>query len=377
MSCCTLAQLPEGWDSLPTIPDHKMPVELARSLQTNMKLGRGTPGEYQAHVAVRVTVIVLLIIGISVGVMALDGTLATFPESVVRWFQNANWMQVGIGFGVFAVMTAGAVILIYKVQHQKDRHLESASNGFAGDAKWGAALYQSDKHGFHPGYLDTSTLDVNGDGYAYMYALKDEQGHYTVSTVVFAITPVHMVAAIAYNVIRLVIIPIYILGCMLFEKCTGESIERDRPFTATDILWEVGKSLWRIVKAPFYALAFMYAALYSFIDPLNGRKLGSYLERDWNEGVTRAEGYWSVGGPQSLWLWEGGGTPSGLGRNGFYLAGCWQPIARVQYQNGVRTGGESLSHAVDPSRGQLYTIHTAADMKLRHTNFVSQLRNIT
>lgn len=297
----------------------------------------------------------------------------------MHFFQNVNWMHVGIGAGVFTVLTLGAAILIHKVQHQEDKYTGNNSGGFIGDSKWVSAVYQSKTHGAYAGYIDTSTL-VNDEGFAYMYILKDEQGHYTVSAMVFAITPVHMVAAIAYNVIRVAVVPFYILGWLLYESCTGNKIEEKRPFTLTDIPQEMGKSIWRIIKAPFYAVAFMYGALYSLVDPLNGRKLGSYLERDWNEGVTRSEGYWSIGGPQALWHWEGRGTPSKLGRNGFYLAGCWQPIARVKYEkvnDKVIVTGESLSHAVDSSKGQIYEIYDPAITAARHVELTGKLEQLT
>lgn len=378
MACCSFyTELPEGWSQVPPIPeDKKFAADtLSHSIQANISLRHRMPEEYHAHVGVRILVIALLIIGISAGVMALQGTLTSFPQNFVRFFQNVNWNQAGIGLGVFTVLTGAAAILIYKVKHQQDPLTGKDSGGFTGDSPWISAVYHSDKHGTYAGYLDTATLDENRNGYAFMYILKDEQGHYIVSATVCAITPVHMVAAVAYNAIRIAIIPFYILGCLAYESCTGKELEKGRPFTINDIPVEMAKSVWRIVKAPFYAVAFIYAALYSLIDPLNGRKLGSYLERDWNEGVTRSEGYWSVGGPQALWYWEGRGTPSGLGRNGFYLAGCWQPIARVKYDNGDMTA-ESLSHAVNRLRGQIYKIYEPVVTAQRHEKWVTELNRV-
>lgn len=376
MACCSFSPgLPEGWSQVPSIPEDKRlaTATLSGDIQTNISFRKGMPAEYHANVGVRILVIALLVLGIWAGVMALQGTLASFPQNFVRFFQNVNWNQAGIVLGAFTVLTVGAAILIYKVKHQQDPHTGKDSGGFTGDATWISAIYHSLKHEVCAGYIDTATLNAEGDGHAFMYVLKDEQNHYTVSATVFAMTPVHMVAAVAYNVIRTAVIPFYILGCLVYESCTGNEIEKDRPFTLTDIPLEMAKSIWRIVKAPFYAVAFMYAALYSLIDPLNGRKLGSYLERDWNEGVTRAEGYWSLGGPQPLWHWEGSGTPSGLGKNGFYLAGCWQPIARVKYDKGVMTA-ESLSHAVDPSKGQIYAIYDPAFTAKQHKQKVAELQ---
>ncbi len=42
---------------------------------------------------------------------------------------------------------------------------------------------------------------------------------------------------------------------------------------------------------------------------MGGRLLGSGIERSWNEDMIRAQGYWSVGGPQGRWQFEGGAHP--------------------------------------------------------------------
>ena len=73
----------------------------------------------------------------------------------------------------------------------------------------------------------------------------------------------------------------------------GEPLYKDeRSFELLDIPKEFVKSIWRVIKAPFYALAYFFAGVYSLVNPMGGRKLAAAIELDWNEGVSLAEGYW-------------------------------------------------------------------------------------
>lgn len=208
-------------------------------------------------------------------------------------------------------------------------------------------------------HVDKSTLDESGSGKAYCYNIKECGEHYFVSfEITFIGTPVYLVATVAYNLIRAVIVPFYVLFQYLTEKCKGKPHGHEREFKPIDIPTQFILSLWRAIQAPFYALAFFLAGLYSFFDPMGGRKLGASIERDWNGGVSLAEGYWSIQGSQKLWRFEGGGGPKGLGRNGFYLAGCWQPAGVIEYKNQEIQASCWLPLAVDPMRGNFDTYYT-------------------
>ncbi len=308
------------------------------------------PSDYHGRPVIRAVVVAILIAGIAVGIMANANVLLNFPEHFMNFIHNINWTYVGIGVGGFVVLTAGAAFVIHRAVHKQDRVLETDIGKFSGDEQWVSAAYTVRDGGtVHIGYIDTSTL-LNGSGKAFMYRYKDEPNHYQVCLAVTAFTPLHMVGSIVYNVIRTVVIPFFILGNMCGNNAHSYGLR--------DIPREMGNSIERIVKAPFYAVAVIYAALYGLIDPLNGRKLGALLEREWNEGLTLAEGWWSVGCGQTLWKFEGGSCsegwdPNNLGKNGFLIAGCWQPIAVVHFGDQSITA-KNLTKVLRPTHEKAY-----------------------
>ncbi|MCH9626610.1 MAG: hypothetical protein S4CHLAM2_02360 [Chlamydiales bacterium] len=318
------------------------------------------PFQYRPCSVLRVTALALLVIGITVAVLASNGQLAAFPGQVANWFQSLNWAYVGIGFAGFVVLSIGATVVIRRVLSLQNRITDHNIGKMTGGEHWVSASFKRDKDSFNcPGYIDSSTLDASGSGQAFFYIQKEVSNEYGVATMMFALTPLHVAAAMSYNVARAVLIPFYLLGCLATEACLGKALfEGQRRFEWRDIPGQVEASLERVVKAPFYGMALMYASLYVLVDPLNGRKLGTCIESDWNGGLTRAEGFWSVGGPQALWRPEGGGGPEKLGQNGFFAAGCWAPLAVVTYANGKVTQATSLSRAVNPTRGHQYILTT-------------------
>src|SRR5262249_6411477 len=155
----------------------------------------------------------------------------------------------------------------------------------------------------------------------------------------------------------LFVIPFYILYRIYTDKPCLENPEKN--FRYSDIGDELGITLWRIARAPFYALAAMFAIVYGLVDPMNACKLESYIERDWNDDVTRAEGFWSVRGWQALWQFEGGRERGNLGKNGFFAGGCCQPVCVGYFKNHVlQEKGASLSKAVREDKGQTYWVYT-------------------
>jgi hypothetical protein len=381
MGCCS-SEFPQGFKTVPeflvTAKNREAVEDLTKKIALEFGHYYALPGTYQANVALRASVIALLVIGMTVGLMALNGALTTFPQTVFE-FMNANWQIVAASAAAFVVLSIGSAAVIHKTLNNKDKITGHDIGKLSGDQHWISAIYTRDDYedASFAGYIDLSTLNEEKSGTAFMYAHKDEQNHIGVSLVVTLFTSLHMIGAIAYNAIRIAIIPFYILVCMAIEKAQGQALNStDRPFQLSDISNEIGKSSVRIIKAPFYAFAIMVAALYSFFDPLNGRKLGSYLEREWNEQVTRAEGFWSVRGPQSLWHFEGGGAPTHLGKNGFYLAGCWQPIAVIYYDKKKIVEAASLARAVDPKQGKIYTILMKGDILAKQHCLVDALRKL-
>lgn len=228
---------------------------------------------------------------------------------------------------VYAILFVGAGFVIRRVANKKIGLLR-------GNDHWKSAFYIN--NGFNiRAYVDISTLDANGSGKAFFYSYKSKMQHYLVSSIITACTTMHAASSVVYNTIRTIVIPFYIMSCLTIEAGRERPLfEGQRFFKWSDIPKEMAKSVLRAVKAPFYATAEIFAALYSLVDPLNGRKLGAAIELDWNEGVPRPEGWWSIHGPQKDWKLEGGGGPEKLGRNGFYFAGCWTPMGIVHYKEG-------------------------------------------
>jgi hypothetical protein len=383
--CCSTTEWPDGFTPpvypLTTTTNASAIRDLTLQIQENKKLYDKLPAVYQSCPLVRVIICALTIIGVAVAVMALQGTLTSFPQNFIHFIHTINWTYVGAGAALLTALTLGAAIVIHSTLHEIDKITKHDIGALTGDDHWVPAIYHGMKGSFK-GYIDQST---KSSGKAFMYAHKEAQEHYIVSLEVFGLTPLHMVGAIVYNILRLVVIPFYILGRMARDQIFGPPEKPEERYRLSDIPDELCKTLRRIVRASSCALAVMYASLYSLIDPLNGRKLGSYLERYWNEGVTRAEGFWSVRGGQTLWEYEGEGVRGQLGKNGYYLAGCWQPIAVVYYdENGeMLEEGSSLTHAIckargDPYiRGEAYTIVTAEILTKKHELLLDELGKLS
>lgn len=184
------------------------------------------------------------------------------------------------------------------------------------------------------GVVGKSTLKSDS-GTAYIYAQKHCGETHVISLMCIAVMPLYVAGAIAYNVLRILPIVVYISICLIYEKSSGKQIfAEDRKFKVRDITDQIGKSLWNVIRTPYYALGFFFGLIYSLLSPLNGRKVAAGFEREWNHGIDRYRSIWSVQGRQKDFLFEGGGAPSHLGEHAFYLSGCYQPNAIVTYENG-------------------------------------------
>ncbi len=313
----------------------------------------------------------LFVTVVALAVLAFTGQIGSFPQNLIDWARQINPIHAAIGGGIAAVLIGGAIFIIYRATHKKDQMLESDRGSFRniGDQLMVShvtykrqnsqgKVYSEDSHF----YFDRSTLDENGDGKIFFYYIKDPTGHCLVSNQIGLLAPVYMVAVIAYNAFRAIIIPFCILFRLVVEK-TGcmPPVEGARPFELSDIPKEFAKSIKRVVQAPFYALAYFMAALYTFVNPMGGRKLGASIERDWNDEVSLNEGYWSVGGAGDHFHFEGGGGPEGLGRTGFYLAGCWQPSGVGTIKGGKFVSAQIFArHSYEESSAAVDTPLTAS-----------------
>lgn len=307
------------------------------------------PSAVTANPKLRLGVLILAVGAIAAYVIFARGQT---PVGLGSMGSLSTWQIMAITTS--AAGTIGIVTIIFK------RALQSENGKFRGNAHWRPIVYryyigegESKALSWHLwGYFDSSTLDKNGSGEASVYLQKGFFEHYFIGVMVTLSMPFYIIGKVVYNILRTAIIPFYIAVCLIYEKISGEKVfeeyKEDRPFRLRDIPEQMALSILRVVQAPFYGIAILFATLYSFIDPMNGRKLEQYIERDWNDGVEKNRSIWlpfylhncEV---QKDYKFEGGGSPSKLGKSAFYIPGCWQPIAKATLQNRKIIKAESSS----------------------------------
>lgn len=289
----------------------------------------------------------------------------SFIQHLTQVFTQLTLKQGLIGGGIITVLSFGTGLVLWKAKRGDDRLLNGPishrTNVEAEPIVRAVYEYQAQRHRC---YIDKSSLDATGTGKAFLYPLKSPSDHYITSTMVFLTTPIYTAQTMLYHACRIVPIFLFTLGCWVIERFRTDPLFGERKFRLMDVVKQPALSLWHIVKAPFYGLAYMCAMIYSLGDPVKGRILGAKIERDWNEGRCRAQGYWSVRGPQRLWSWTALG-PDDLGQFNFFLAGCHQPIGVVEYRNGVVVvgSGKSLSEATRPGSGSTYEIYPEQELR--------------
>ncbi|WP_194844442.1 hypothetical protein [Candidatus Clavichlamydia salmonicola] len=186
---------------------------------------------------------------------------------------------------------------------------------------------------------DLSALDELQTGIAPVYQCfpkKTDAVHRgSICGIAIIIMPFVAIASMIYYLARAVIAPFYVLARLFQQLICKNSIKKHRKFELADVYKQFILSIQRVVKAPFYASAVMLAFFFSCIFPMEGRVLVSAVERDWNNDVSRGAGMWGGFMASRQFRWEGGGEdPDRLGRNGYYLLGCFQPFGLIYFENG-------------------------------------------
>lgn len=126
--------------------------------------------------------------------------------------------------------------------------------------------------------------------------------------------PLYLTGVIIFNTLRIFVVAIYQLIQVIKASCNEKKQQ------ALILIIEIGRSLKNIVRAPLYALGILFAAIYTFIDPYNGRKILSYLERRWNHNIEIQNS-----GIRKLCL---------IGESAFYLIKCFQPFQYIYQEKG-------------------------------------------
>lgn len=272
---------------------------------------------YEPAYVFRIGVTVLVVAALAVMVLAQTGALCHFTQSMQSLFQSTVvvWKPIALSVAAVVVITGTAIVI-----HRARKNL--ASGKIFGRSHWKTCYVSTSSEGqrIRKAHLDMSFVK-NGNGRARLYT--KEIGQATQTGLLAALSmPLYTITVMLYHLGRLIAAPVYIL-CNLHK------------FSLLDIPKEMLRSLWCILKAPFYGLALFCAALYATLDPLNGIKLGSAIEYEWNDHVPmRDEGIWMMGGKIfKNWKWENGKGSQAMGRNGFYFAGSWLPEAEVVFQD--------------------------------------------
>ncbi|MFN0065708.1 MAG: hypothetical protein ACKVOH_05680 [Chlamydiales bacterium] len=302
----------------------------------------------KANIAIRATLCAILIIGIFVVSCALSKTT---PAEVLKRLKSLAHQQVtlkgGITIAVLSTLGIGSGLIIVKAATRGGKYFGNRyakpifiTDGTITDGTVKIRLMQE-------GYIDTSTLNSQGTGKAFIYANKGTGAHNFISVCMLVTTPIHAAGAVVYNAVRAVAMPLFILlvwirerlsACRMGEDSGYKFHKEGRKFRLADIPKQFALSVWGAVRAPFYGIALMMVTLYSFIDPVGGRKLGARIEWEWNNRVGRYKSDWLTLGFQKGFKWEGGGGPDSLGDHAFYIAGCWQPFYKVEVVRGtIRT----------------------------------------
>lgn len=254
------------------------------------------PTLYQSRKGLRIVVLALLIAGIAAAVLAQNGvfhlTPTQFVQGLNQMLHQLNWVKVGVGVGVSCVLLTGAILVIKRVINKTDLRTGVRIGSLSGDSHWVPIVKENrSAKTYFPGYIDTSTVKEGQKSRAYVYNVKGVLEHYFIAVAVAVTTPLHAALVIVYNAVRLVVLPIILIVAMIIEKVRGRPFREGNPILLKHIFIQMGFSIKEIFKAPFYALAMTFAALYALIDPLNGRKLGAYIEKDWNNDVDVVQGF--------------------------------------------------------------------------------------
>ncbi len=151
-----------------------------------------------------------------------------------------------------------------------------------------------------------------------------------------AVTPIYAFLTIAYNLARLVLVNIYLIGYIFYEYSRNSENQTFKQITQAK-LGIMGEQTWHSIRnclrTPFFAIGFFFSALYMFIDPYNGLKMAGSFEHHWNHCIVLDKAWWFI--PMKNFRFEGGGKPENLGQSTFYLAGCLAPRARTIHKGGT------------------------------------------
>lgn len=240
----------------------------------------------------------------------------------------SSWKGIG-GTLIFTVLAMGGGIVINKI-------VSDPKNGaFTGQPHWQSVCFDnaSDPSGYGQAYLDTSELDEDGNGTAPVYVKKQPLENEVISLLTSITAPLHAACSIINYVGRLLYQPVKI--------ATGSALKWEG-YSFKQILPEMGRSLWGIIRAPFYAVALMMATLYAWVDPRNGLKLASKVELYRNNHISIQESFFPLPCINAITSCSGEDLKKNFHHwlenwkthRAVYIAACYQPLAHPTVQQG-------------------------------------------
>lgn len=142
--------------------------------------------------------------------------------------------------------------------------------------------------------------------------------------------PFFLMASISWHLIRTPITALVTL-CISLGRALSY---RDKAHTIQflkDLVWTVPKGIvegiWMIVRAPFYAVAMEFAALYGVFRPLEGRKAVAAIERGWHQMPRTYDVRYADWDSDRSFVLKALGDKDFNGT--FYLAFCMQPLGTL------------------------------------------------
>ncbi|MEZ5314753.1 MAG: hypothetical protein R3E91_00855 [Chlamydiales bacterium] len=299
------------------------------------------------------------IIGAAAASLVIIGVCALIVNSLHQSGFSISWGHIkpgslAIGLGISTLSIGGAAWIVHRACNKVDplvhkkifKHLTSEKLlYFSIEGGKESKVEDGDKRKNKTRLVDLSTLNKNQSGIVYFYQAKPWDQYYQINTIVILTAPIYIACSIAYHVIRMAIIPFWVATHLAIEACLNRpTLGKPSRYKMRDLVEQPLRSFKQIILSPSYGLAYMVAAIYSLVHPRQGAILLSKIERDWNQGASRAEGYWSVGGPQRLW------TFANLEWN-FFVPGCYQPQGSIRIKNNKIVEGKSLSKMVNEKSG--------------------------
>lgn len=196
--------------------------------------------------------------------------------------------------------------------------------------------YQGERYTYR-GFIDLSSTFVEGERtFSPVYKRVGCIESFAVAVIGIYSTPFLLYIRVLFAALHLV----FRLGQLLANifliiprLCMGKFSWKD----LSEPLQLIAKSIWEIIKAPFFALAYALAHAYTLvglffgISPLYGRKLAAYIMRAWNDGLLHEGGHGKQANraPQML--------------------SCMAPVAYAEMD------GEEIVHVVNLARNRVYS----------------------